>query len=598
MPTSPVCQPEYQTVPGPIIPICDGFFAGGGTEYTIDGPTLFIAELNPAGSGLVYSTFFGGTAAVSPVGIALDSSNNIYFAGYLQNAEYASNAYPNSNFIQFPVTASAYQATGVSSQVATLSVLSAGGQSLIYSTFMGTALTSTSYVGVTEPLALAVGPNGMAYLAGQTNSFHFPTTSGVVTASCPAVNPANLNYEMCAAYTGFLSAFDTTQSGSASLVYSTFIGAAVPVPAGQGTSVYGVAADSANNAYVTGFTTENNYPVTTGAFQTTCAENGNQPVGQGNCQVGFLSKINPTGTAHVWSTLYGGTSSSQSWGNAIAFDANGQVYLYGYDSNYGYDLPLVNPLEPRPSASYAYIATFSSDGTQLLFATPIGNQSATTVNVYNIANNGISVDAAGNVYFAAYGADGGTMVTTPGTYATSDAGGVWTRAYFGKISSVLDPYYEAGQLTIPSITAGAVTYYNVVVTISSIVSGPSGSAPNGTAVTYNPANHEMTIPAGSVGNTIYYNVMIQVSGLVSIGGVSGADTYNGSELTIGSVHVLGGATYEHVVVTVAKVDSIGGGVPAGLVDQYNSATRELFIPAVEYAGKAYTNVTVTVGTVE
>ena len=242
--------------------------------------------------------------------------------------------------------------------------------------------------------------------------------------ACPPTDPSNLNYEMCTAYNGFLSAFDTTKSGDASLVYSTFIGSAAPVPATSQTIVYGVAADNSNNAYITGYTAINNYHVTSGALQATCSENSNYPVGTGPCQTGFLSKINPTGTAYVWSTYFGGTSSSSGWGQSIAFDDKGQVYLYGYDSNYGYDFPLVNPIEGRPGngSSYAYISTFSADGTKLLFSTPLGNPSPSAANTYPIPNKGIALDAEGNIYFAAYSNDNGTFATTPGTYATLATG--------------------------------------------------------------------------------------------------------------------------------------------------------------------------------
>ncbi|MGB6690336.1 MAG: Ig-like domain repeat protein [Terracidiphilus sp.] len=493
-----VCQPYYPTVPGSIAPECDGFFDGGGTEYTVSGPIMFIAELNPSGSALIYSTFFGGTIAVYPEAFALDSSNNMYFAGYLQSALAADNAYPNSGSIPFPVTGGALQSDGVGGVVATLSELSADGQTLMYSTLIGSVSTE-SYVGTTQPVALTVGSNGMAYLAGQTNSLGFPTTSGVVTPSCPPTDPSNLGYNMCAGWMGFLSAFDTTQSGSDSLVYSTFIGPAVPIPSTAATSVYGVAADSNGNAYVTGSTTTNNYPVTKDAFQTTCPENQNEPKGQGTCESqGFLSKINPSGTGYVWSTYYGGTPLSSSYGNSIAFDARGWVYLYGWDSNYGYDLPFVNPLEPRPQASYAYISTFSPDGTKLIFGTPIGDQGG-EYNEYSITNNGMALDAGGNIYFAGYGADNATMVTTPGTYTTTGGGG-YNRSFFGKISKLTGPV--ATTLTIspsPALPGADITF-------TASVAGTVGNTPQptGTVTLTNgnttPATVLGTITLGSNGS--------------------------------------------------------------------------------------------------
>ena len=159
-----ICEPYYPTQPGTITPSCDGFFNGGGTEYTVNNPTLFIAKLNPSGSALLYSTFFGGNQTVSPVGIVLDSSNNMYFAGWTQLALDANNFYPanaSSANTQFPVTASAYQASGVDSQVATLSKLSADGHTLLYSTFMGTALTSTVMLEIHNHSLWQLGQTGL-----------------------------------------------------------------------------------------------------------------------------------------------------------------------------------------------------------------------------------------------------------------------------------------------------------------------------------------------------------------------------------------------------------------------------------------------------
>ena len=68
-----LCQPTYSSGAyfAPVLPItaqCDNFANGGGTEYTVNGPNLFIAELNPSGTALLYSTFFGGSQVSLPGG--------------------------------------------------------------------------------------------------------------------------------------------------------------------------------------------------------------------------------------------------------------------------------------------------------------------------------------------------------------------------------------------------------------------------------------------------------------------------------------------------------------------------------------------------
>ena len=517
-----ICQPYYPTIGfsnppvfGSISPSCNGYFSGGGTEYTVNGPTLFISKLDPTGATLLYSTFFGGTQPTYPVALALDSSNNIYFTSFLQNAEPASNVYPNNGIIQFPVTTSAFQPFGLGEQAATLSKLSADGHTVLYSTLFGSGGSTNAHL--TQPLALAVGPNGIAYVGGQTLSDSIPTTSGSVRPSCVEYSVYGGGPGRCASYTGFLSAFDTTQSGQASLAYSTYIGG--PEIAGgnyAGQQVLGLAADSENNVYVTGFTLIPGFPTTTGAYQTTCPVLGNS----GGCNTAFLSKINPSGSAYVWSTFFGGTSMSNSTGNAIALDTQGRVYLYGYDNNYGYDLPLVNPLEPRPGngSSYAFVSVFSPDGAQLIFSSPLGNQSPSAANVYPVTNNGLALDSSGNVYFAAYGADWGSFATTSGTYATTAAGS-GNRTYFGKISPILDPTITTLSIS-PSTTITSQT-----VTFTATMAGTTQATPKptGTVTLLNTA----VTPSATLGT-------------ISLG-ANGSGTFTTSSLAVGSYTVT--ATY-------------------------------------------------------
>jgi len=155
--------------------------------------------------------------------------------------------------------------------------------------------------------------------------------------------------------------------------------------------------------------------------------------------------------------------------------------------------------------------------------------------------------------------------------------------------------YNGTSLTIPSIQIGNATYADMVVTVGSIVSGPTGTAPNGSGDFYDPASHQLTIQAVTVGASTYYNVVMVVGQLVSIGGVSGADSYDGTQLDIADVQVLGEAEHSNVVVTVASIDYVEGGMPALARDEYTPETRQLAIPAVQAYGKVFTNVLVNVG---
>jgi cyclophilin family peptidyl-prolyl cis-trans isomerase len=157
--------------------------------------------------------------------------------------------------------------------------------------------------------------------------------------------------------------------------------------------------------------------------------------------------------------------------------------------------------------------------------------------------------------------------------------------------------YNGSTLSIPVLHIGGATYSGVVLTLGHIVSGPAGSSPGSCSDSHDPSGLDLDIAQVTYGSATYFNVVASAGTLVSIGGVSGADTYDGKTLAIPYVQLDGGPTYRNVVVTIAGILGIGGGMPAAPQDQYSSAKRQLFIPAVQYGGKVYTNVTATVGSI-
>jgi hypothetical protein len=101
------------------------------------------------------------------------------------------------------------------------------------------------------------------------------------------------------------------------LVYSTYLG-------GSGFDAgVGIAVDASGNAYVTGQTGSTNFPTTPGAFQTT--------YGGGSFDA-FITKLNPTGTALVYSTYLGG--SGDDFGTGIAVDESGNAYVTAHPLSY------------------------------------------------------------------------------------------------------------------------------------------------------------------------------------------------------------------------------------------------------------------------
>lgn len=158
-------------------------------------------------------------------------------------------------------------------------------------------------------------------------------------------------------------------------------------------------------------------------------------------------------------------------------------------------------------------------------------------------------------------------------------------------------YHSSGQLDLPTLVIGDIVYTNTSVLIGNLYSEPEGGPPPGNVPSYEPMTGQLTIPAVLNGTATYHNLFAMVGALVSVGSVSGADSYNGSQLTIPVVVIQNGPIYSNVVVTVAGVVSVAGGMPLLARDQYDPATGQLQIPVVKYAGLNYTNVTVQVGAV-
>ena len=234
-------SPNFPTTSGAYDTTCGTDSACNGT---FDG---FVTELNTTGSGLVFSTFLGGSGYDYVAGIALDVAGGIYVSG-------------NTTSTDFPTTSNAAQSsfggmsagcsptTGAICGDVTVTKLNHGGATLGYSTYLGGSLDE--YPG----MSMAVDAGGNAYVTGQTSSLNFPMVrpfqatygGGSSDAFLTIVNPGG---------TGFSS--------------SSYIG-------GNGQDFgFRTALDPTGNIYVAGGTLSTNFPVRTGVFQTKCGTDGN-----------------------------------------------------------------------------------------------------------------------------------------------------------------------------------------------------------------------------------------------------------------------------------------------------------------------------------
>ena len=232
----------------------------------------FITELNSSGTALIYSTYLSGSMETSINSLAVDNAGDAFVTGFTFDTD-------------FPVTSGAFQTASPVNPIvggkAFVSKLAAGGQHLLYSTYLGGSKQD-------QASAIAVDASENAYVSGGTLSPDFPTTPGAFQL----VNKATI----ADIGTGFVTKLNS--SGTA-LVYSTFLGGS------RADSATALAIDSAGNAYVTGFAASTDFPTTPGVFQPNISVNSSGLQGQD----AFVTKLNPAGSGLVYSTFLSGTYS-------------------------------------------------------------------------------------------------------------------------------------------------------------------------------------------------------------------------------------------------------------------------------------------------
>ena len=322
------------------------------------GGDIFVTKLDPTGSGLVYSTYLGGSGFDAGLGIAVDAAGNAYVTGGTFSTD-------------FPTTLGAFQTTSSGGNDAFVTKLNPTGSALLYSTYLRGAFGES----------IAVDAAGNAYVAGIARPTDFPTTLGAFQTASGGGGDA------------FVTKLNLT--GSA-LVYSTYLG-------GSDFDVArGIAIDAAGNAYVSGFTASTNFPTTLGAFQTTYG---------GGALDAFVAKVDPTGSVLVYSTYLGGSDIDGSVG--IAVDAAGNAYVTGGTSSTNFP---TTPGAFQTAGGGAFVTKVSPTGTGLAYSTRLGGVSG------GDGGQGVAVDAAGNAYVTG-GTDSTDFPTTANAFQPAYGGG-------------------------------------------------------------------------------------------------------------------------------------------------------------------------------
>jgi hypothetical protein len=380
----------------------------------------FVAKFGNQGSNLVYLTYLGGSGNEIASSIAVDGMGNAYVAGYTDSANF-----PVKNAIYSKISGVLNTHVGLYPVDAFVTELNPSGSNLVYSTYLG----GESMDGCN---GIALDSSNNAYVTGFTYSTNFPTTPNALQNHLACINSVYYN----------ANAFVTEISaGGTNLVYSSYLG---------GTNFdegMGIAVDSSNYVYVTGFSASTNFPTTNfisqQLIQTNLVGGTNQVVtnvcigsllnGSSNltsANDAFVAKFAPACTSLIYSTFLGGTNSDVADG--IAVDGSGNAYVTGWTVSTNFpdtvtgitnlynglsnNIPLASPLITN---AFLTQITWSGSNAAIGYSAVFGG-----TNFGGDVGYGVTVDASGNVYVV--GASSTTnfpAINTPGLLATTNAGG-------------------------------------------------------------------------------------------------------------------------------------------------------------------------------
>ena len=326
----------------------------------------FVAVFPSTGAAPTYLSYLGGTNNYDySTGIAVDSTKNVYITGYESSTN-------------FPTSTGAYLTTypgaAYAAYVAKLNPAKSGAASLVYSTLLGSTGIQSAGTGI------AVDASGDAYVAVQSYQ-GYPQTSGAF-----AYKGANLSTYTLAAYVTKVNPTGTA------LLYSSLLG-----PGG----ITGVAIDTSLDAYATGSVAADDFPTTSGAYQT--AYPG-----------GFVTELNPAASALVYSTFLSGPSGAYSPSSNTVFPqsialapgcaSSCAAYVGGY--TYATDFPAVNALQsavPATLSPNAFVAEIAGGGASAILSTYLGGVVSAVTSPFSsplFPTPSVAVDGSGNIFLA------------------------------------------------------------------------------------------------------------------------------------------------------------------------------------------------------
>ena len=340
--------------------------ASGPTPTQTSTGQTFVVKLDPIGSHILYASFLSSSSGQA---IAVDALGSAYVSG---TAGMGSPAFPLTSGVfsgKIPTNPGVLGA-GYAAK------LSPDGSTILYSTLLQQPTADGSFVStpkLVSPSKVAVDSTGSLYVGGVTAS-DAPVPGNFQSVWMPL--PVTVGAFQTTPGLGFVLKLNPNASGLDYATYIDGVGAA-------DTSVAGIVVDSTGDAFVAGSTAGSDFPTTPGAYQTSVASNG--------YYTAFVMKLNPTGTAPVYSTLFGSGSSNLE-GFGLGVDPQGRAVLAGFAVG---DLPITSSTicDTSPPPAYAeqgFVTKFTSDGSGLVYST--------SVCTINSSVSSVAVDSTGAAY--------------------------------------------------------------------------------------------------------------------------------------------------------------------------------------------------------
>ncbi len=414
----------------------------------INGSTdAFVTKVDFTGEQVLYSTYLGGTQADVGQSIQVDTSGNMYVAGYTFSSDF-----PLQSPLQ-PTTAG-----GVDAFVAEIA---AAGSPFIFSTYLGGTGDDRAH-------GLARDASGNIYITGATSSADFPTTSGAYQTS----NHGGVDAFVC-----------KLNSAGSQRVYSTYLGGS---DTDRGLAI---ALSSSGNAYVTGSTQSSDFP-TSNAVQSILGISAGVLCGSSPCPDAFVTQLNAAGNGVVYSTYLGGSGYDS--GQGIALDSVGDPYITG------------NTLSPNFPATFTPTSASTVAPYQASLGGPAGNAFVAKIDSADAPNIALVPNKLnfGTQTLGVRSAIQTVTVINPGTQPLL----ISQIAATGSNTDTVNDFVETDNCVGTLSPGGASCTINVTFTPSTAAQETSQFTITDNA--YNIANNTQTIAVSGTGTTIATAVTI------------------------------------------------------------------------------------------